>query len=110
MPACRTQTLPLRAQQAAALALPRALLLGFALVVQLLALGERELHFGAPLLVERALERHEGHALALDRADQLVDLPLVQQQLARALRRVIEAAGLLVFGDVGVDQPDLATP
>ena len=34
----------------------------------------------------------------------------MQEQLARAFRRVIEAAGLQVFGDIGIDQPDLAAP
>src|SRR5437660_11980489 len=53
---------PLRAQQPAALALPAALLLGLALVVQLLAAGERQLHLGAPLLVEIELDQHERHA------------------------------------------------
>src|SRR4029077_12338422 len=91
----------LSAKQAAALAFPGALLLRLALVVQLLALGERELHLGAAFVVEIELERHERHALALDRADRLADLALVQQELARALRRVIEAPGLQVFGDVG---------
>src|SRR5437763_3263068 len=98
----------LRTHKPSALAFPRALLLCLALVMQLLALGERELHLGAPPIVEIELERHQRHALALDRPDQLVDLPLVQQQLARALRRMVEAAGLPIFGDVGIDQPDLA--
>src|SRR5688572_33279639 len=58
----------LRAHQPAAFPFPRALLLGLALVVQLLALGQRELHLGAALVVEIELERHQRHALALDRA------------------------------------------
>src|ERR1044072_560572 len=102
--------LPLLSQQAPLLAVPVALLLALALVVQLLALGERELDLGAALVVEIELQRHQGHAVALDRADQLVDLALVQQQFARTLRRVIEAPGLQIFGDVGIDQPDLAAP
>jgi hypothetical protein len=32
----------------------------------------------------------------------------VQQQLARPLRRVIEAVGLLIFRNVRIDEPDLA--
>src|SRR5258705_5669510 len=91
---------PLIAHQAALFAVPVALLLGFALVVQLLALGERKLDLGAALVVEIELERHQGHALPLDRADQLADLALVQQQFARTLRRVIEAPGLQILGDV----------
>src|ERR1044072_1079079 len=99
---------PLLPQQPPLLALPVALLLGLALVVQLLAARQREFDLGAALLVEIELERHERHSLALDRADQLVDLALMQQQLARALGRVIEAPGLQIFHDVRVDQPDLA--
>src|ERR1044071_4229263 len=102
--------LPLLPQQASLFAIPVALLLGLALVVQLLALGERQLDLGAALVVEIELERHQRHAFALDRADQLADLALVQQQFARTLRRVIEAPGLQILGDVGVDQPDLAAP
>src|SRR5581483_5584247 len=100
--------LTLLPQQTPLLARPVALLLGLALVVQLLAAGERELDLCTALVVEIELERHQRHALALDRADQLVDLPFVQQQLARALRRMIEAPGLQILGDVGVDQPELA--
>jgi hypothetical protein len=59
-------------------------------------------------VVEIELERNERHALALDRADQLVDLPAVHQQLARPLRRMIEAVRLKIFRDVRVDEPDLA--
>src|SRR5262245_47012783 len=95
-------------QQPATLALPTALLFGLALVVQLLAARERELDLGAALGVEIELERHERHAIALDRPHQLVNLPAVQEQFAHALGRMIEAAGLQVFGDVGIDEPDLA--
>src|SRR6516225_4747548 len=95
-------------QQPSALPLPAALLLGLALVVQLLAAGERKLEFGAALVVEIELERHQRHSLALDRADELVDLAAVQEELAQALGGVVEAAALQVFRDVGVDQPDLA--
>src|SRR3984893_5028503 len=80
--------LSLLAQQAPALSVPGSLLFSFALVVQLLAARQSELDFRPPLVVEVKLERHDGHAVALDRADQLVDLPLVQQQLARPLGRV----------------------
>src|SRR6266567_4245918 len=66
--------------QPAALARPVALLLGLALVVQLLALGERDLDLGAALVVEIDLQRYDRHALALDRPHQLVDLPPVQQE------------------------------
>src|SRR5204863_3544998 len=88
-----------------ALALPGARLFGLALVMQLLAAGERQLDLGAALLVEIELERHDGHPLALDRAAELVDLTPVEEQSARALGGVIEAAGLQIFGNVGVDEP-----
>src|SRR5262249_14104994 len=102
------QRLSLGPQQPSALPLPAALLLGFALVVQLLAAGKRKLELGAALLVEIELERHERHSLALDRAHELVDLAAVQEELAHALGRMVEAAALQVFRDIGVDQPDLA--
>src|SRR5260221_495739 len=73
-------------QQPAALAGPVALLLALALVVQLLALGERNLDLGAAFVVEIDFQRHDRHALALDRAHQLVDLTLMQQELAWPLR------------------------
>src|SRR5689334_12464771 len=95
-------------QQAGALALPVALLDRLALVVRLLAGSEGDLHLGPALLVEIDLERHDGAALALDGADQDVDLPLVQQQLARPLALVIEAFARSVFRDVRVDHPGLA--
>src|SRR5689334_16928407 len=95
-------------QQPAALARPVALLLALALVMQLLAPGEGDLDLGAAFVVEIDFQRYDGHALALDRADQLVDLALMQQELARPFRLVVEAAGLLVLRDVGVEQPQLA--
>src|SRR5262249_56559533 len=102
--------LSLGPQQPSALALPAALLLGFALVVQLLAAGERKLELGAALVVEIELERHQRHSFALDRADELVDLPAVHEKLAHALWGVGEAAALRVFRAIGRDQPDVAPP
>src|SRR5690349_16003005 len=64
-------------QKPAFLALPGPLLQRLALVVQLLAAGECDLDLRPPSLVEVELERHNGHALALDRACQAVDLALV---------------------------------
>src|SRR5262245_13250789 len=104
----RYRRLSLGPQQPSALPLPAALLLGLALVVQLLASGERKLELGAALLVEIEPERHERHSLALDRAHELVDLPAVQEKLAHALGRMVEGAALQVFRDIGVDEPDLA--
>src|SRR5208282_497058 len=83
-----------------------ALFLGLALVVELLAARQRQLDLGTTLLVEIELERDQRHAIALDCADQFVDLAAVQQKLARPLRRVIEAVRLPIFGNVRVDEPD----
>src|SRR4249919_2116638 len=65
------------------LARPVAFLAGFALVVRLLALGQRYLGLD---LVALPIEGgdHHGVAVALDAADQAVDLATVQEQLARA--------------------------
>src|SRR5262245_37633253 len=98
-----TWGLSLCAQQAPALAFPAALLLGLALVVQLLAAGEGEFELSAAFLVEIELQRHEGHTFTLHRPDQLVDLPPMEQELAQPFRVMIEATALQVFGDVGVD-------
>src|SRR5262245_49391244 len=97
-----------RPHQAALLPAPVALFLGLTLVMQLLALGDRELKLRAAPLVKVKLERDQRHALAIDGADQLVDLPAVQQQFSRTLRLVVEAITLEIFRDIGVDQPDLA--
>ena len=68
------------------LTLPRALLLRLALIVELLAARQGQFELGAALFVEIELERHQSHALALDRADQFIDLSPMQQQLSRSLR------------------------
>ena len=94
--------------QAAVLALPVALLLGVALVVLGLALGERDLGLDpAALVVE--VERNEGEALLLDLADQAPDLLLVHEQLLGPVgfgldmgRRAAERV------DAAADQPQLA--
>jgi len=84
--------------------------LHLAFIVELFAARQSEFDLGAAFFIEIKLQRHERHALALDGADQLIDLPPMQQQLSRPLGRVIETVGLQVFRDVGVDQPDFATP
>ena len=81
---------------------------GLALVVELLAARQRQFDLGAALFVEIKFQRDERHALPLDRADQPADLPLMQQQLARTFRRVIESVGLQIFRNIRVDQPNLA--
>jgi hypothetical protein len=99
---------PFRAQQTTAFTIPASLFQGVTLVVQLLTARQRDLDLGASLRVEIQLQRNHRESLPLDRADQLVDLALVQQQLARPLRRMIVAPGLRIFRDVGVDQPEFA--
>ena len=57
-----------------------------AFIVEFLAARQGDLELGAALFVEIELERHQSHALALDGADQFIDLPPMQQQLSRPLR------------------------
>ena len=92
------------AKQAALLALPIAALLGFALVVQFLTARERQFQLGASPVVEIDAQRHERHAVALDRANELARFLLMQEQLSRAARFMVQAIGLKVLGDVGVDE------
>src|SRR3954451_1712659 len=103
----RDRALALGAQQPAALALPTALLLGFALVVQLLAAREPYLDLGAAFFIEVELERHQGHSLALDRPHELVDLGSVKEKLADALGGMIKTAALEIFRNIGIDEPYL---
>ena len=76
--------------------------------MQLLAARKRKLDLGTALVVEIELERHQCHSFAFHRADQLVDLATVKKELAYPLGRMIEAAALEVFRNVGIDEPDLA--
>ena len=93
-------------QQAPLLACPIALLLGIAFVVQLLALGEPQLHLRPALRVEGDFERHKRHALAIDGLAKLRDLPFVQQQFPRPPGLVVEAISFGVFRDVAIDEED----
>src|SRR5262249_51272017 len=52
--------------------------------------------------------RYDRHAFAFDRTHEAIDLPLLQQQFACPLGRVVEAARLQVFRDIRIDQPELA--
>src|SRR5215213_4060175 len=96
------------AQQPRALALPVAVLDGLALVMRLLAGDQGDLDLGAAARVEIDLQWHDGAALALDGAYELVDLGAMQQELARPARLVIEPVARGVDRDVGIDQPGLA--
>src|SRR5262245_23956334 len=99
---------PLGAQEPTAFAFPRPFLFGFALVVELLAARQRQLDLGAALGVEVELEWHHRHALSLDSGGELVDLAAVQQELARALGLVVEAARLQIFRNIGVIEPQVS--
>ena len=82
-----------------------------ALVVRLLALGQREQQLGAAA-EEVEFERNESESVALDGADQLLDLAPMQQELAGPDRIVIVAVALLVRRDVEAfrPRPRRATP
>src|SRR5665648_900980 len=95
---------PLLAHQPALLAVPVALLLGLALVVELLTLPQTELDLGDAPGVEVEPKGHEGHALTLDRAEEPARLTRMQQELAPPSRRMPLAGRPRVLGDVGVDQ------
>jgi hypothetical protein len=66
------------------LSFPVLLLLGVALVVHRLALGQRDVDLHPPALVVQ-VQRHQREALLLDLADQAADLVLVHQQLLGAV-------------------------
>ena len=74
--------------QPALVALPVAVGLGGALVVGLLALGQGDFQLHQAAVVEIEPGRDDRAALALDGADQLVDLLAVQQQFALPPRLV----------------------
>src|SRR3546814_9320726 len=86
------------------LAIPVAFLLGLALVVQLLAAGERNFHLGPAALVKVHGQRHQGYAPATQAPDKLTDLLALQQQLALAPRLVVEAVGAVIFRDMAEDR------
>src|SRR4051812_33052833 len=96
------------AQQAALLLLPVLLFFMLALVVGLSPTGDGELNLRASPRVEINGERDERHALPHHRAEHLVHLLGVEEQFARPLGLMVEAVAVAEFGNVGVDQPDLA--
>src|SRR2546423_2344052 len=78
-----------------------------AFVVELFALAERQRDLRlAPLEVD--LQRDEGQALTLNRADHFANLLAVQQELSRAGGLVIEVARLFVRRYVQVEQKNLS--
>src|SRR4051794_26034768 len=89
-----------RAQQPQLLALPVALLDRRALVVELLALGQAELHLGPAPWREVERQRHQGHALAPHGPEQPAHLAPPEHQLAGPARFVIEPIAAVELGDV----------
>src|SRR5258708_22836332 len=86
---------PLFAHQPRLVALPVLGFLGLALVGLPLALGEADLAFGEAALVEVDRQRHNGHAVTADGAEQLVELAVMEQQLARPAGLVIDPPPLV---------------
>src|SRR3989338_4610211 len=101
-------SLPLVAHQARLLAVPVALLYRRPLVLMAAALGDRQLDLGDASIIEVDAERHKGHALAVNLAQQPVDLALVHQELAGGPGLVGGGTGGGVFRDVGVVEVKLA--
>ena len=94
--------------QASLFSFPVALLLGVALVVFGLALGQRDFHLDAPAL-EVQVQRHQREALLLDLADQALDLFLVHQQLLGAVGLGLHMGrGAAQRIDAAADQVELA--
>ena len=79
------------------LPLPVSFLGNLALVMRLAALGKHDLKFGHAPVVEVEAVRHNGHAVAIDRIDEIRHLLAVQQQFSPAARIVVEAIGLKIF-------------
>jgi hypothetical protein len=76
-----------------------------AFVVELLAFAEAEEHFRAAIL-EIDAKRHQRQAFLRSETGETLDFAAVHEQLAGALRDVVVAVRLGVFGDVAADQPD----
>src|SRR6185436_610601 len=88
------------------LAVQLLLALGLPLVELLLPLGEADLQLDpVPLEVDR--QRDDGEPLELGAAEQAVDLPPAQEELAHRLRRVVLPVAVAVGADVGADQVGL---
>ena len=72
----------------------------------LASLAETDLQFGVAAFIKIELQRRDRIALALHRLNETRDLPLAQEQFARALGRMVFSVAGGVFGNVGVDKPD----
>src|SRR3954470_463921 len=80
---------------------------GFALVPQLLTLGECKFYFHASILEIHA-GGDEREALLLSFADELFDLFFMHQQFAGAERGMVVNVAMLVGSDMAVEQPQFA--
>ena len=81
---------------------------GFAAVVEFLALGKPELYLGMTALGEVDAERHEGEALLLRLAHQLVDFFLVQEQFSGSGWIMIHDVAMAVGTDMTIVEKDFA--
>src|ERR1700722_5414074 len=81
----RQVSAPVRLHDTALVPLPVAILAGRSLVVLLLALGQPDLELG-PALLPVELQRHQRVAAPLHRAEEMIELPAAQQELAGARR------------------------
>src|SRR5215467_1275511 len=78
--------------------------LGFALIVKLLALGQR--HFALdPAVLQVDFGGNQRQPLFAGLAQQFVDFPAVQQELAIADGRMVLAVAVRILADMGVYQP-----
>ncbi len=81
----------------------------FPFVVELLALDEGDLDFHQPFQVEIKGERNECEPVFLYFLGQLDDLSLVEKEFSLPGRDVVRPAGLLIFSNMEVSQPHLAS-
>jgi len=82
---------------------------GLAPVPLLFALRKGHFAFGYSLTEVNA-QGNDGQALVVHFSLQLIDLFLVQEQLPRTERPVIEGPAGEVFADMEIDEPDFAAP
>ncbi len=77
-----------------------------ALVIELLAARNTDIHFG-PTVAQPHAQWHEGHPLSLGLATEVFDLTAVNQQFTGAGRIVVRIGAMGIRRDVGADQPQL---
>lgn len=87
-------------------ALPIALGDGAALVFFLPSLGKRQQNLGTSPLAKVNVKRYEACTLTGDRTREACNLPFGKQELARCARFEAGKHAPLIFGDVGVEEPE----